>query len=531
MFYNYDKNNINEYNECDARGACSIAPKISSLQEVIIIFLKQLSYYALMLIKFDEDISKISGNIAETLSSLVCTTDYTDEELLGLVSKQYALLIKTKRQYLNICKKNNLECKELKADISIKPEMTLSSIISQGEKIFLKKTNKMTIHEKNIYDILLSVLKSIAANIMQLKDNNISFNDAEITLLKGLNLLNSNKITEKKIKQKLKELSKINDNAVLKLYDVLIEQYGQFDETLVSHSTREGKSILVSGGSLNELKMLLDAAKQEKIDIYTHGELLIAHAFEFFKRYENLKGHYGKCNEKCILDFATFPGAILLTSNSSQNLEYVYRGRIFTTEKFKPKGIEQIVNNNFKPLIVSAKSAKGFAKGQAREDELIGFNQKQLEIKLTEIAEKFKTKEIEKLLILGISNYTREQEQYFNTLLRLLPQRTFVLSFSYGKMSDNILKINIVKSLPMAYRILDKLFEKISIKSDRILYFLTKCDSTSITKIISLKENGAKNVYLSHCPPNIINPSVLSTLKNVYGIKTTSTPENDAKLI
>ncbi len=531
MFYNYDKNNINEYNECDARGACSIAPKISSLQEVIIIFLKQISYYALMLNKFEEDISIISENIIASLSSLVCTTDYTDEELLGLVSKEYALLIKTKRQYLSYCKKNNLECKELKNDILIEPQMTLSSIIAQGEKHFLKKLNKMTVQEKNIYEILLSVLKSLSTNIMRLKDDKIIFNEAELAVVNGLNMLNTAKLSKKKVKSKLKELSKMNDTVVLKRFDALQNNYGKINETIVSHSTREGKAILVSGGSLSDLNKLLEASKSEKIDIYTHGDLLIAHAFDLFKSYENLKGHYGKCNEKCILDFATFPGAILLTSNSSQSLEYVYRGRIFTTEKYKPKGVEMIVNNNFKPLIVSAKSAKGFAKGQTREDELICFDPEKLDSKLTEISEKFTSKEIEKLIILGISNYTRQQEQYFDTLLRLIPQRTFVLSFSYGKSSENVLKINIVKNLPMAYSILSTLFAKIPINSDRISYFLTKCDSTSIAKMISLRETGAKNVYLSQCSPNIINPSVLSTLKNMYGIKTTSTPENDAKLI
>ena len=531
MFYNYNKNEINEYNECDARGACSIAPKISSLQEVIMIILKQLSYYILMLNKTDADTSDTTEKIVESLASLVTTTEYTDEELLCIVSRQYALLIKTKRLYLEICKKNNINCKELKSGINIQPEMTLADIITQGEKYFLTKMKNMSIQEKNIYEILLSVLKSLSVNVMQLQDINQGLNKAEIEIIKGLNLLNGNKFNEKRIRNKIKDLSKINDEIVLKIYEALIAEYGQISQTVVSHSTREGKAILVSGGSLNELKMLLEAAKSEKIDIYTHGDLLIAHAFEFFKNFKNLKGHYGKCNEKCILDFATFPGAILLTNNSSQSLEYVYRGRIFTTEKFKPKGVEQITNNNFKPLIISAKSAKGFAKGQTREDEVICFNPEELNLKLTNIADKFNSKEIEKLLILGISNYTRQQEEYFSTLLKQIPQRTFVLSFSYGKVSDNIFKINIVKSLPMAYWILSKLFEKIPIKSDRISYFLTKCDSTSIAKMISLKENGAKNVYLSQCSPNIINPSVLSTLKNLYEIKTTSTPENDAKLL
>ena len=85
--------------------------------------------------------------------------------------------------------------------------------------------------------------------------------------------------------------------------------------------------------------------------------------------------------------------------------------------------------------------------------------------------------------------------------------------------------------MPLVYEVMEKLFEKIEINSDRISFFLTKCDTGSISKIISLKNNGAKKVFLFQCTPNLINPSVLSTLEKTYGIKSTSTPEKDAKLI
>ena len=257
MFYNYYRDDSSEYNECNARGACSIAPKISSLQEVLIIFLRQLSFYALMLDKFGEDISQISANIVESLSTLVSTTDYTDEQLLGLVGKQYAFLIKTKRQYLNICKQKKISCEELKFGLDITPQMTLAGIISQGEKIFLNKYNKMSVQQKNMYEILLSVLKSVSLNIVKLKENGGSDSEAEIEVLKGLNTLNSGRISLTKIKNKIKELVNIDERVLNELYEAQKLQYGKPVETIVSHSTNAGKAILVSGGSLSELYALL----------------------------------------------------------------------------------------------------------------------------------------------------------------------------------------------------------------------------------------------------------------------------------
>lgn len=531
MFYNYFKDESSEYDECTARGACSIAPKISSLQEILLIFLRQISYYALKLKEYEEDISTVTANIVESLSSLISTTDYSDEELLGLVGKQYACLIKIKRQYLDFCKENGITCKELKLGFEISPQTTLSVVISQGERVFLAKYNKMSAAERNMYEILLTVLKSLSSSIMQLKALSGNDTNAEIKILKGLESLNSVRFSLVKVKKLISELTQTDTQIIKKSAETQILKFGNVSEVKVSHSTSKGKAILVSGGSLDELYSLLKDSINDNIDIYTHGDLLIAHAFDKFRDFHNLKGHYGTCSENCILDFATFPGAILLTKNSSQNLEYLYRGRLFSTEIFKPKGVIQIVNKNFKPLIESALEAKGFAKGQIRESEPVGYNSDELASKLYEIGQKFTNKEIDRLIIVGISNYSKQQDIYFKNLFKNLPEKSCIISFSYSFDYSNVLKINLVNNIPLVYEIMSRLFKEIDIKSPRISFFLTKCDVGSISKIISLKNSGAKNIFLFQCSPNIINPSVLTTLKKVYKIQTTSTPEQDAKLI
>ncbi len=530
MFYNYYRDEGSEYNECTARGACSITPKMSSLQEVLIIFLRQISFYALMLNKMEEDISQISDMVVESLAGLISTTDYTDEQLLGLVGKQYALLVKTKRQYLQMCKNKDISCKEIKFGLEVTPQTTLTEIISQGEKLVIDKFNQMSASQRNLYEILLAVIKSVCANIISLKDNNNQNDEnAKTVVLKGLDLLNHSKFSESRVKSKIKELVKADENLLKEIGDFQRKIFGQIKEVKVSHSTEIGKAILVAGGGLSELYHLLEATENKEVDVYTHGDLLIAHAFENFSKFKNLKGHYGSCSEKCILDFATFPGAILLTRNSSQNIEYLYRGRLFTTEKFKPQGVVQIVNNDFRKVIKSALEAKGFAKGQKRDFENVGFDTEILKGELNRIFEKFTNNEIEKLVIIGIANHSRQQENYFKTLSRHLPEKTLVISFSYNLDYKDTLTINVGNNVAIVYEILTYLFGMIPKSSDRVSIFVTKCDAGSISKIIALKENGAKNVYLSNCAPNVINPSVQATLEDAYGIKTTADPEHDAK--
>jgi hydroxylamine reductase (hybrid-cluster protein) len=60
--------------------------------------------------------------------------------------------------------------------------------------------------------------------------------------------------------------------------------------------------------------------------------MMLAHTFPKFSEYKRLKGQYGQGLENCLLDFATFPGPIILTAHSLHNIENFYRGRLFTTD-------------------------------------------------------------------------------------------------------------------------------------------------------------------------------------------------------
>ena len=166
MFYNYYRQSGDaEYNECTARGACSIAPNISSLQEVLLIFLKQLAFYAIKLNEFGQDTSNIENSIIEGLSTLVSTTDYSDKLLLNIVSRLYNTLNSAKTLYQEVCDEKKINCEDLKFELKIDTGTSLSNIITQGERAFLAKYKKISTNQKNLSEILLFVLKSICMNI------------------------------------------------------------------------------------------------------------------------------------------------------------------------------------------------------------------------------------------------------------------------------------------------------------------------------------------------------------------------------
>ena len=151
--------------------------------------------------------------------------------------------------------------------------------------------------------------------------------------------------------------------------------------------------------NIMELENILEGLKDTDIDVYTHDEMMLAYTFPKFSEYKNLKGQYGCGVENCLLDFATFPGPIILTKNSLHNIENFYRGRLFTTDYTFPKGVIKIDNNNFSEVIKSAKDAKGFKTGKICESVSVGYDIKKITQKVLKTIKKI-IKKIMQIVIL-----------------------------------------------------------------------------------------------------------------------------------
>lgn len=525
MFYNSFKNN--EYNNCTAKGACSVSPNISSMQEVMFIILRQISYYLLKLIEFDIYKNEIIKDLIFEISIIDGAKDLSEVQILNSFSKQYLNLVNCRKEYLNICKEKKSNCADLKNLIKLSPKTSLATILKKGDKEFIHKYKKLNFNQKYYAEILLALIKSVSINLSNLYDFNSDFYDIAKEVLISLNLFNSSRVSTEKFKEQMHELAKC-DVKLLELISVAqVNYFGELTQSKVSYSTRPNKAILVSGSNLEDLKLVLESVKNKEIDVYTNGNLLIAHAFPYFKNSKNLIGHYGNGSFNTILDFATFPGAILLTKNEAQNIEYLYRGRLFTTDDIAPKGVVKIENNNFNPLIESAIQAKGFAKGQQRNSVIVGYDEKTLEKEINRIVNLNPTK----IFIIGHTEITMDVKEYFKKFFSLMPQNAFAISFSYDPKLSNVLALNLVNDYALIYRTLNKIFKKIPINSEKLAFFLTKCDVNSLSNIINLKNMGAKNIFLSDCPPLVINPAILHAFTKLFEINKISNPKDDLALL
>lgn len=529
MYYNYYQTTQYEYDECIANGICSIDPSLSSLQEVILLYLKELAFYLLELKKLGVNNEKINENVLDTISGLVSNVDYSQEQFQNIIKRLYGDLLQAKELYTSLCEKHNLEVNILKSNLKISRNFNLSEAIKQGERTFIKKSKSFTVEQKNLFEIILLLIKSVCINLVELKGLGVDNKEAYKELLSMLSTMNYYTIPAEKLHEKIQEFVKLDYSLLQLLYESRIEKYGEITPTEVSFSTRPNKAILVSGTDISELERVLKATENKGIDVYTHGAMIMGHSFPKLKAYPHLVGHFGKGAENCLLDFTVFPGAIFMTRHSLQKVEHLYRGRLFTTDLIAPKGVMQIKDYNFTPLIESALAAKGFTKGQQRSPAIIGFCEKEVLERLNQVLDKMVNGEIKHAFVIGVSNNSHAQRQYFEKFLSYVPKDCFVLSFSYTNGASDMLHIDSDYGYPLFYKALNMISQKISLKDFKLSLLLTRCDQHSISNLLNVKYMGIKDIYLANCSPNLFNPSLVDALRIMFNINSYGEPYSDLK--
>ena len=107
--------------------------------------------------------------------------------------------------------------------------------------------------------------------------------------------------------------------------------YGHPEITKVSLGVGTRPGILVSGHDLRDLEMLLEQTQGTGVDVYTHSEMLPAHAYPAFRKYPNFIGNYGNAWWQQKEEFEAFQGPILMTTNCIVPPKDSYKDRLYTT--------------------------------------------------------------------------------------------------------------------------------------------------------------------------------------------------------
>ena len=512
-----------QYDSCVSRGICSVDPRTSSLQEILVLYLRVSAYYALKTKQSGNINEKIKHLILSTISIMVSNPKFSENDFKTISEKFNEELPVLIEKYEEMCKESDIEPDYIKSVLKYDKSTDIIKSIQIGEKEYLKKAQLILPEVRDMYKILFVLAKSLCINMLDLESFGIS--DGYEVILKLLNSLNFENETVEVLKELTEEVTKFDNKLMKTLNAVKEERYGIQRPKEVSYTTTPSKAVLVVGSNIRELEIIAEALKDTNIDIYTHDEMMLAHTYPKFDEYKNLKGQFGQGMESCLLDFATFPGPIILTKHSLYNVDNLYRGRLYTTDVAYSKGVISIQNYDFSDVIQSANEAKGFKKGKVCSNEIVGFDYNEA----SDLFKKeIKTKKYSKIFVIGLNGYTKEEKEYFETFLNLVPDDVLVVSLSSCVKKDNVICLNACFDSYAMLKISENILEKYN--QDIVLFF-PKCDRNTISKMIYLSALKKAQIYVGKCTPISLNPNLVYTLKKVYGIKNLTSPKKDLQEI
>ena len=329
------------------------------------------------------------------------------------------------------------------------------------------------------------------------------------------------------------------------------EQFGHPEITQVSLAPGERPGILVSGHDLADLRDILEQTKDSGIDVYTHGEMLPAHAYPFFKKYPHLRGNYGRSWWHQPEEFENFNGAIVMTSNCLVPPKDSYKDRLFTTGVVGYPGVAHIPDRepgkpkDFSAVMARAKTCKAPEK-IADGSLTIGFARSQVLALADKVIAAVKSGAIKRFVVMAGCDGRHKTRQYFTDFAKALPKDTVILTAGCAKYRYNNLDLGDIGGIP---RVLDAgqcndsyslvkialaLKEALGLEDVNQLplsFDIAWYEQKAELILLSLLALGIKNIHLGPTLPAFVSPTVLKLLVEKFNIQQTATVEHDLPLV
>jgi hydroxylamine reductase len=341
------------------------------------------------------------------------------------------------------------------------------------------------------------------------------------------------------------ECGKVNLDTLALLDKANTETFGNPEPTTVQRTIETGPFIVVSGHDLLDLKLLLEQTQDSGVNVYTHGELLPAHAYPGLKKFKHLKGNFGTAWQNQQTEFADVPGAFLFTTNCLMPPKASYADRVFTTAAVGYPGLTHLAGKDFSIVIAKARELGGYAQAQPGGTFTTGFSHNAVLSNAGTIVDAVKSGAISRFFLVGGCDGARSGRGYFTDFVKQTPQDSIILTLACGKYRFNDLDLGSIGPFP---RILDMgqcndAYSAIKVALALAEAFECGVNDLPLTLVISWYEQkavsilltllhlGIKNILLGPSLPAFLSENVLNYLVETFGIAPISTPEADLKRI
>ena len=328
--------------------------------------------------------------------------------------------------------------------------------------------------------------------------------------------------------------------------------FGIPQPTQVDLTIEKGPFIVITGHDLLDLKLLLEQTQDRGIHVYTHGEMLPAHAYPLLKQYPHLKGNFGTAWQNQQKEFDGLPAPILFTTNCLMPVKESYADRVFTTEVVSyPQMVHIGEDKDFTPVIEKALELGGYEEAHEMTGinggsyVMTGFAHGTVLGVADEVVDAVKQGDISHFFLVGGCDGAKVGRNYYTDFVKQSPKDSIILTLACGKYRFNDLDLGTIRGLP---RIMDMgqcndAYSAIKVALALADAFDCGVNELPLSMILSWYEQkavcilltllflGIKDIRLGPTLPAFIGPEVLKVLVEKFAIKPITTADEDLKTI
>lgn len=523
---------------CTIKGVCGKNEDVSNLQDLLIYACKGI---AEVVAKGNLEVANLSKANHEVLKSLFMTITNANFDEMAI-----------EKQILNLIQiRDELKLKSTGLALSDAGTFTvtnLASMLEKSGKVGVLATENEDV--RSLRELIIYGLKGMAAYTHHAL--NIGKEDLDINafIYEALAATLDDTLTADQLVALTLKTGQFGVSAMALLDGANTSKYGNPEITSVNIGVRKNPAILISGHDLTDLEQLLDQTQGTGVDIYTHSEMLPAHYYPFFKKYDNFAGNYGGSWWRQVDEFGPFNGPILFTTNCivPPRTDEI-KNRIFTSGASGFPGCMHIVadNQGKKDFTTIIEMAKKLPSPTEIETGTIvgGFAHEQVFALADKVVDAVKSGAIKKFFVMAGCDGRMKSREYYTEFAEKLPKDTVILTAGCAKFRYNKLPLGDIGGIP---RVLDagqcndsyslavialklkEVFGLEDINELPIAYNIAWYEQKAVIVLLALLYLGVKNIHLGPTLPGFLSPNVAKVLVETFGIAGIGSADSDIQL-
>ena len=526
---------------CTRVGVCGKKPEVARMQDLLIYATKGLAAVTTRLRAEGEEIStEVNHLVVQNLFVTITNANFDREAIAARVAETLAV---KERLLGDLLDRSGLPEAALWQD---KEEAFEAKAQSSAVGVLATENEDI----RSLRELITYGLKGLAAYLHHANMLGEERADIDAFLQRALAGLLDDTATADDLTALTLETGKWGVEGMAALDKANTGHYGNPEITKVTLGVRKNPAILISGHDLHDLEMLLEQTQGTGVDVYTHGEMLPAHYYPAFKKYENFVGNYGNAWWKQKEEFEAFGGPVLLTTNCLVPPKESYRERIFTTGAVGYPGCPHIETRadgtkDFTPLIELAKKCP--APQELEQGEIVGgFAHEQVFALADKVVDAVKSGAIKKFVVMAGCDGRQKSREYYAEFAKALPKDTVILTAGCAKYKYIKLGLGDIGGIP---RVLDagqcndsyslalialklkEVFGLSDINELPIAYNIAWYEQKAVIVLLALLHLGVKNIHLGPTLPAFLSPNVAKVLVENFGSGGITTVEEDLKAL